>query len=141
MFDLDEEYDVVYDCVGGQQQWISAQRILKRGGQFITIVGDDAKSVVSIKSAANMAASLVSRKFWSVFDSAHHGYVFHFLQQTAEELDEMRINYLEPGKVKPLIDTVYDWRNEGVEALFSLYEKSRSGKAQGKLVLNIADEE
>ena len=114
---------------------------MKRGGQFITIVGDDTKSVVTIKSAASVAASLVSRKFWSVFDSAHHGYVLHFLQQTAEELDDMRINYLEPGKVKPLIDTVFDWRTEGVDALISLYEKSRSGKAQGKLVLNIADEE
>ncbi|CAF5021795.1 unnamed protein product, partial [Rotaria sp. Silwood1] len=49
-----QNYDVVYDCVGGQQQWISAQQILKIGGQFITIVGDDPNSVLSFKWIATM---------------------------------------------------------------------------------------
>ena len=44
-------------------------------------------------------------------------------------------------KLKPVIDTVYDWQKDGVEALYSLYEKSKGGKAQGKLVLKIADEQ
>jgi NADPH:quinone reductase-like Zn-dependent oxidoreductase len=52
----------------------------------------------------------------------------------------MRTKYLETGKVKSLIDTVFDWQTDGVEALYKLYEKSKSGKAQGKLVLKIADE-
>ncbi len=59
---------------------------------------------------------------------------------TPEELDDIRTNYIETGKVKPLIDTVYDWRKAGVEALYSLYEKSKSGKAQGKLILKISDD-
>ncbi|CAF4895383.1 unnamed protein product, partial [Rotaria socialis] len=63
-----------------------------------------------------------------------------FLNQVPEELDDIRTNYIEPGKVKPLIDTIYDWRKDGVEALHSLYEKSKSGKAQGKLILKIANE-
>jgi hypothetical protein len=53
----------------------------------------------------------------------------------------MRTKYLETGKVKPLIDTVFDWRKEGVEAVNKLYEKSKSGKAQGKLILAIAEEQ
>ncbi|CAF4064275.1 unnamed protein product, partial [Adineta steineri] len=100
-----KEYDVVFDCVGGEQQWISAQKILKQG----------------------------------VFSSEHHGYIMHFLSQTPEDLDDIRITYIETGKVKPIIDTVYDLQKDGVEALYSLYEKSKSGKAQGKLVLKIAD--
>ncbi|CAF0897810.1 unnamed protein product [Rotaria sp. Silwood1] len=134
-------YDVVYDCVGGEQQWISAQQILKQGGQFITIVGDDTKSTISLKSVATGGASLINRKFWSVFSSSHHGYILHFLNQTPEELDDIRTNYIETGKVKPLIDTIYDWRKDGVEALYSFYEKSKSGKAQGKLILKMIDEE
>ncbi|CAF1038286.1 unnamed protein product [Rotaria sordida] len=136
-----QNYDVVYDCVGGEQQWISAQQILKQGGQFITIVGDDTKSVVSLKSIATIGSSIINRKFWSVFSSTHHGYILHFLSQTPEDLDDIRTNYIETDKVKPLIDTVYDWRKDGVEALHLLYEKSKSGKAQGKLILKIADEE
>ena len=139
-FLVGEDYDVVYDCVGGQQQWISAQQILKQGGQFITIVGDDTKSVLSLKSVATIGSSIINRKFWSVFSSNHHGYIIHFLRQTPENLDDMRTNYIETGKVKTIIDTVYDWRKDGVEALYSLYEKSKSGKAQGKLILKIADE-
>ncbi len=136
-----ENYDVVYDCVGGEQQWQSAQQILKKGGQFITIVGDDTKSVVSLKSIASIGSSLINRKFWSVFSSDRHGYIIHFLKETPEDLDDIRTTYVETGKVKPLIDTIYDWQKDGVEALYSLYEKSKSGKAQGKLILKISDEQ
>ncbi|CAF3706901.1 unnamed protein product [Adineta steineri] len=134
-----KEYDVVFDCVGGEQQWISAQKILKQGGQFITIVGDDTKTEMSLKNIATVGSSIINRKFWSVFSSEHHGYIMHVLSQTPEDLDDIRITYIETGKVKPIIDTVYDLQKDGVEALYSLYEKSKSGKAQGKLVLKIAD--
>ena len=75
----EEEYDLVYDCVGGQQQWIAAQRILKRGGSFITITGDDAKSSFTVGSVLRLVSSQVNRKFWSVFGSAHYQYILHFL--------------------------------------------------------------
>lgn len=115
--------------------------MLKRNGQFITIAGDDPEAKISVKTAASVTSSLINRKFWSVFGAARHSYIFHFLNQKYQELDEMRTKFIEPGKVKPLIDTVFDWRKDGVEALFALYEKSKSGKAQGKLILKIADEE
>jgi alcohol dehydrogenase len=136
-----QNYDAVYDCVGGEQQWISAQQILKKGGQFVTIVGDDTKSALSLKSVATTGASIINRKFWSVFSSDHHDYIIHFLNQTPEDLDNIRKNYIETDKVKPLIDTVYDLQKDGVEALYSLYEKSKSGKAQGKLILKVSDAE
>jgi NADPH:quinone reductase-like Zn-dependent oxidoreductase len=114
---------------------------LKRNGQFITIAGDDPEANISVKTVASVTSSLISRKFWSVFGSSRHSYIFHFLNQKYQDLDEMRTKFLESGKVKPIIDTVFDWRKDGVEGLYSLYEKSKSGKAQGKLILKIADEE
>lgn len=135
-----ENYDVVYDCVGGEEQWIAAQKILKRGGSFVTIVGDDKKSEVTLKAVASVGSSLINRKFWSVFGSSHHNYIFLLLNQRYEEFDDLRTNYIETNKVKPVIDTIFDWRKDGVEALYSLYEKSKSGKAQGKLILQIADQ-
>ncbi|CAF1639449.1 unnamed protein product, partial [Didymodactylos carnosus] len=136
-----ENYDVVYDCVGGGQQWISAQQILKRHGHFITLAGDDTTSGFTMKYLVNLGSSLINRKFWSVFGSAHHNYIFHFLRISFEDLDDIRTNYIETRKLKPLIDTVFDWRKQGAEALYLAYEKSKSGKAQGKLILKIADEE
>ncbi len=140
MWNLGQNYDVVYDCVGGEQQWKSAQQILKRDGQFITIVGDDTKTVMSLKSIVTLGSTIVNRKFWSVFGSSHHNYILHLLNQTYQGLDDIRTKYIETEKVKPLIDTVFDWKKDGVESLYSLYEKSKSGKAQGKLILKIADE-
>ncbi|CAF0820462.1 unnamed protein product [Rotaria sordida] len=136
-----QNYDVVYDCIGGEQQWISAQQVLKCGGQFITIVGDDRKSIISLKSLVSVGSSLINRKFWSIFGSSHHNYIFHFVNQNFQELDDIRTKYIETGKVKPLIDTIYDWQKDDVEALYLLYEKSKSEKAQGKLILKIAHEE
>ena len=107
----------------------------------MTIAGDDAKSGLSITSISTMALKNVSRKFWSVFGAAHHQYSTHFLTETPGELDDLRTSYIETDKVKPLIDTVFDWRTEGVEALYLFYEKCQSGKAQGKLVLKIAEED
>ncbi len=138
---LGQNYDVVYDCVGGIEQWTSAQEVLKRGGHFLTIVGDDTQTIISVKSVLSLVPSLMNRKFWSTFGSSHHKYGFHFLKENSQDLDDLRTTYIETGKVKPLIDTVFDWRKDGVEALYSLYEKSKSGKAQGKLILKIADEE
>ncbi|CAF0906665.1 unnamed protein product [Rotaria sordida] len=138
---LGQNYDVVYDCIGGEQQWISAQQVLKCGGQFITIVGDDRKSIISLKSLVSVGSSLINRKFWSIFGSSHHNYIFHFVNQNFQELDDIRTKYIETGKVKPLIDTIYDWQKDDVEALYLLYEKSKSEKAQGKLILKIAHEE
>jgi len=54
----------------------------------------------------------------------------HVLSQTSKDLDDIRNNYIETDKVKPIIDTVYDLKKDGVEALYSHYEKSNSGKAQ-----------
>jgi NADPH:quinone reductase-like Zn-dependent oxidoreductase len=88
-----------------------------------------------------MGSSIVNRKFWSVFGSLHHNYILYLLKETYQGLDDIRTNYVETGKVKPVIDTVFDWKKDGVEALYSFYEKSKSGKAQGKLILKIADEE
>ena len=36
---LHKEYDVVVDTVGGVNQWTEAQKVLKRKGRFVTVVG------------------------------------------------------------------------------------------------------
>lgn len=134
-----EDFDVVYDCVGGEQQWISSQKLLKQNGQFITIAGDDTESVLTLGWMWTTLSKITSRKFWSVFSSAHHAYTMHGYMDSSRTRDNLKVNFIENGKVKPIIDAVRDWRVEGAEALYSLFERSRSGKAQGKLILKIAD--
>lgn len=133
-------FDAVFDCVGGIEQWIAAQKILKPSGQFVTILGDDTKLNVSVKSIVTIGSTIAFRKLRSYFTSGHHNYTFHALKQNPQDLDDLRVNYIETGKVKPIIDSVYDVQKDGIEAFYSAFEKSKSGKAQGKLVLKFIDE-
>ncbi|CAF0893939.1 unnamed protein product [Didymodactylos carnosus] len=129
-----QNYDVVYDCTGGYEQWSSAQHILKPGGKFITIVGDDKKSEINLKSILSVGSSLVNRKFWSVVNSSHPSYSLIFLRMSYEELDILRTNFFEKDLIKPIIDQTFDFDLHGLQGM---YEKSKSGKARGKLVLKI----
>ena len=95
---------------------------------------------LTLKTMASVAAQLVSRKVGSVFSSSHHSYMMYLLKPNYHELDDMRTKYFESGKVKSLIDTVYDLQKDGIEAVYQLYKKSQSAKAQGKLILKIANE-
>jgi NADPH:quinone reductase-like Zn-dependent oxidoreductase len=128
-----QQFDAVFDCVGGQEQWQQAQQILRKRGDFVTIVGDDQTTKLNVKSLAQTGSAIIGRIFWSVFGSDKHSYTLHVVSQTPEGLDDLRMNYIENGKVKPIIDTVYDDFNQFPE----MYKKSTSGKAQGKLVLKI----
>jgi NADPH:quinone reductase-like Zn-dependent oxidoreductase len=129
----DQQFDCVYDCVGGQEQWEQAQQIMKQGGHFLTIAGDDPESEINVKSLVQMAGSMINRKFSSLFGPNKHSYAFHRSSGSTEALDDLRVNYIETGKVKPILDTVYDDWSQFID----MFEKSKSGKAQGKLVLKI----
>jgi NADPH:quinone reductase-like Zn-dependent oxidoreductase len=89
-------------------------------------IRDATKSVLSVKSIVQSGAS--------------QNYALLFISPMADELDEIRTKFVKTGKVKPVIDAVFDWRKNGVEALHSIYEKSKTGKAQGKFILKISKE-
>ncbi|CAF4397893.1 unnamed protein product [Adineta steineri] len=76
----------------------------------------------------------------SIFGSSHHSYIFHMIPTSYSELGHMRTAFFETGEVKIWIDTVFDWPKDDVQALHKLYKKSKSEKAQGKLILKIINE-
>ena len=129
-----QNYDMVFDCVGGKEQWESAQQILKPGGRFVTIVGDDPQSYLSVKNIVTVGAGVINRKFWSLLGQ-EPSYIFHVLKQDYRHLDDMRVNYIETGKMKPIIDRVYDFHD--LQQLHDMYERSQAHKAQGKMVAQI----
>jgi len=134
-----ENYDVVYDCIGGNEHFKAAKNVLKPGGSFITIVGDDKTSVISVKSLICTAFQLFQRNICAFFTNCGQKYIFHLFSPTQKTLDEIREKFVETGKVIPLIDSVFDWQRDGTEAVHMLYDKCKSGAAQGKLVLKISD--
>ncbi|CAF3548508.1 unnamed protein product [Rotaria sp. Silwood1] len=132
-----QNYDVVFDCVGGQEQWESAQQILKPGDRFVTIVGDDPHSNLTVKNIVTVSAGVINRKFWSLIGQ-EPSYIFHALKQDYRHLDDMRMNYIEMGKMKSIIDRVYNFYK--LEELHAMYDRSKSRRAQGKMVAQIVQD-
>lgn len=129
-----QNFDVVFDCVGGLEQWEGAQQILKPGGRFVTIVGDDPHSNLTVKNIVTVGAGVINRKFWSLVGQ-EPSYIFHVLKQDYRHLDDLRINYIETGKMRPIIDRIYDFHN--IEESRAMYDRSQARQAQGKLVAQI----
>jgi hypothetical protein len=120
----------VSDCVSGEQQTIAAQQILKLGDQFITIAGDNPKMKVTLKYLVTVGSSLLGSKIRSTLSSAKPAYGFHRISENYQDLDGVRTRFLETGKVKPMIDTVFDWRRDSVDTLHESYENRRVKKAR-----------
>ena len=106
-------YDVILDTVDGD--YARSLPLLKPGGAFVTIVASPKVFVRSVLSA------LPGMKKVSTFLAEPNG-------------DDLRLlaGWLETGKVKPVIDRVFP-----LEQAAEAHQASESGRARGKLVLEV----
>ncbi|MFI1950595.1 NAD(P)-dependent alcohol dehydrogenase [Streptomyces xinghaiensis] len=124
-----DSFDVVIDCVGGREQWVQAQQVLRPGGRFVTIARDE-DGVVTPASAARLLSTITARR---VRGAGPRGtkYVPVFLKASGTLL--RRVNELvEGGRVRVHISRSFPLTLEGVNAAI---DESRAGRATGKLVL------
>ena len=133
---LQKEYDVVLDCVGGKEQWDEAQKVLKVNGRFVTMVGDDRETKVTIGSIASVIGAVTGRKLSSVFSSQHHQYNLFMLAPTNKLLDRV-VEWVKEGKLKVNLDRRFPFSEQGVKDLFAHCE---SGRTVGKSVMEIIKE-
>merc|ERR1712125_238881 len=61
-----QNYDVVFDCVGGGDSWVQSKRVLKPGGKFVTIVGDSTANL-SVLGLCWIGLVIMWRKFGTFF--------------------------------------------------------------------------
>eukprot|EP01084_Bolivina_argentea_P031123 57616_1 len=125
----DENYNVIFDCVGGKDSWDNAHQVLAKNGTFVTIVGDAKHGEAS--SAGQLigtAASVVNRKFWSIWGNP---YYVNFLMNPVGGLQEL-IKVVENGKMKVILDDTSPYK---LENFLLMFEKQMSHTAHGKLVL------
>ena len=126
--------DVVLDCVGGSAQWFQAQKVLRRDGQFITIVGD-VGGRVTIGALLRFMVSYLYRKILSTL-ALQPQYTFQLAVGDYTHLDRVDA-LIGAGKADVRIENRYDFNLKDAIALF---EHSRSGRTTGKLVLDIIRE-
>jgi len=129
-----QNYDVVYDCVGGGDHYNKSKRILKPGGKCVTIVGDEAvQPPLTVGNLATIGWRIASRKVVGVFGGI--GYDFVLPKPTPQQFDELS-HWMEEEKIKAVLDRTYD-----LEDVLEAFELQHSARARGKIVLTVKQEE
>jgi len=127
------ELDLVFDTVGGVDNWLAARGGLKRGGAFLSIVGDGG-------SIASIMRAVLWRNAVGLFGFAGPTYkVFLTSTDAPGVAADMRklTELVEAGKVKPLVDArAFELTTA---SLGDLIKASMTHRTKGKLVMTVSE--
>lgn len=104
-----QEFDIVYDCVGLQEDFEKASKVLKKGGLFATIANFNTDN----KSTENVR------------------YAVYFVHSNAKDLQIIH-DMVKEGEVKVPIDSVYQFADTPAALMRSL-----TGRSVGKIVIEL----
>jgi len=106
-----KDLDVVFDTIGGETL-ANSWKTLKKGSRLVSIVDEPDEAIAS-----------------------EHGVsaCFCFVQSNREQLDKLA-ELADAGKLKVNIDSEF-----GLDELSKAHERSESGHAQGKIIINVSD--
>lgn len=124
--------DAVIDCVGGRSQWLSAKRVLRDGGRFVTIARDE-DGVVTAGAILRLLPPILWRQFASRFGRRIQ-YLMVMLDAHHSLLDRVDA-LIADGAVKPHVAQVYDFSQDGV---VNALAASKAGRVVGKLVVRVS---
>jgi NADPH:quinone reductase-like Zn-dependent oxidoreductase len=117
-------YDICYDTVTSPEDQAYeplARRVLKRGGCHVAING----------GGADWTRALLSKALGFNLQRAHYSLVLK--RPDAAQLAQVA-QWVEQGKLKPLVDTTYQFEEAQVHAAF---DKLKSRRTKGKLVVTM----
>ncbi|EEK88374.1 NADP-dependent oxidoreductase [Bacillus cereus] len=131
--DILKNYDAVFDTIGGATLEKSFN-IIKSGGNIVSVSGmPNARFGKEFGSGffKTLLFSLASKKL-TVLEKKHNAqYSFLFMKPSGDQLRTIA-NYIEAGKIKPVIDRVFPFEDEQ-----KAMEYSESGRAKGKIIVKI----
>ncbi|EJU06513.1 hypothetical protein DACRYDRAFT_19636 [Dacryopinax primogenitus] len=67
----ESKFDLVVDCIGGHDVWSAARAVLKDGGQFTTLVGDDPGSAPTMRAQIHSNLRSLRRAFLTPSTHVH----------------------------------------------------------------------
>jgi alcohol dehydrogenase len=124
-----QEYDIVYDTVGGYDSWTHSHSVLKKNGNFVTIAGDVQGDKMNVFNITQMVAKVASRKFWSLISTP--GYHYFATSTGYEDLNQVKA-LVDAGKLTALVDSKYPL-SKTADALL----RNKTMRAVGKVVVEI----
>ncbi|WP_368655004.1 NADP-dependent oxidoreductase [Ornithinibacillus sp. 4-3] len=131
--DILENYDAVFDTLGGSTLEKSF-RIIKNEGKIVSVSGlPNARFAKEYGSGffKTLLFSVASSKLTKLEKKHNVQYTFLFMKPSGEQLRIIG-NYIETGKIKPVIDKIYSF-----EDAQKAMEYAESGRAKGKIILKM----
>lgn len=131
--DVLEDFDIVLDTLG-ESVHEASYKVLRPGGVLVSIIGiPDTETIKEYKP--NLIVRLVSylhNKKMQRKAAKHDAIYKHLLMYASgRQLAEI-VQMVEEGKIKPNIDSSFP-----LDDINAAFEKSRSGRAQGKIIITI----
>ncbi|MBS8263933.1 NADP-dependent oxidoreductase [Mesobacillus boroniphilus] len=126
-------YDAVFDTLGGEILEKSFE-VIKSGGKIVSVSGlPNARFGKEYGSGffKTLLFSAASHKLTALEKKHNVQYTFLFMKPSGEQL-RIIANFIETGKIKPIIDRVFPFEN-AQEAI----EYAESGRTKGKIILKI----
>ncbi|KAJ1569952.1 hypothetical protein HK096_008793 [Nowakowskiella sp. JEL0078] len=120
------EFDLVADCVGGENYWNLSQKILKPNGSFVTAVGPTAHG-----NAVTFGAvfSLLGGLAWKSLTNTRK---YSFVGQLPKESFESVHTWISGGFITPVANQIFP-----LDSIVQAYEVLQSHRSVGKIVNNI----
>ncbi|MEK4497720.1 NADP-dependent oxidoreductase [Bacillus sp. FSL R12-0069] len=131
--DILKDYDAVFDTIGGTTLEKSFN-IIKSGGNIVSVSGmPNARFGKEFGSGffKTLLFSLASKKLTALEKKHNARYSFLFMKPSGDQLRTIA-NYIEAGKIKPIIDRVFSF-----EDAQKAMEYSEAGRAKGKIIVKI----
>ncbi|PFW59413.1 NADPH:quinone reductase [Bacillus cereus] len=128
-----KNYDAVFDTIGGATLEKSFN-IIKSGGNIVSVSGmPNARFGKEFGSGffKTLLFSLASKKLTALEKKHNAQYSFLFMKPSGDQLRTIA-NYIEAGKIKPVIDCVFPF-----EDAQKAMEYSESGRAKGKIIVKM----
>jgi NADPH:quinone reductase-like Zn-dependent oxidoreductase len=129
------KFDAVYDCLGGRSSWLHAQKILKKGGHYVTIVGDDPRQNFDTSTLIKTGLGIAGRTITGAIGASSK-----YTQLTSLNLN-IGLEYVMDLAGKGLLTVVLDPSNPYVPTKASLKQMlalQESGRACGKLIMDFS---
>ncbi len=128
-----KDYDAVFDTIGGTTLEKSFD-IIKSGGNIVSVSGmPNARFGKEFGSGffKTFLFSLASKKITALEKKHNAQYSFLFMKPSGDQL-RIIANYIEAGKIKPVIDRVFPF-----EDAQKAMEYSEAGRAKGKIIVKM----
>lgn len=128
-----KNYDAVFDTLGGEILEKSFG-VIKNGGKIVSVSGlPNARFGKEYGSGIfkTLLFSAASHKLTALEKKHNVQYTFLFMKPSGEQL-RIIANFIEAGKIKPIIDRVFPFEN-AQQAM----EYAETGRAKGKIILKI----